>query len=85
MIGPDNLIEGYSLVSEIGRGGIGAWRAEKNGRTYAIKMCSDSDENSRRRFLREFRLMTTIDSPYVVKAYYALDSLSLFSPIRNLS
>lgn len=70
MIGPDNLIEGYSLVGEIGNGGMGiAWRAEKNGRTYTIKMCSDSDENSRRRFLREFRLMTTTNSSCVVKVY----------------
>ena len=51
MIGSNNLIEGYFLVGEIGNGGMGiAWRSEKNGRTYTIKMYSYSDENSRRRF-----------------------------------
>ncbi|MCH3993813.1 MAG: serine/threonine protein kinase [Prevotella sp.] len=70
MEGSYKQIEGYSLVKEIGRGGMGVvWQAEKNGRTYAIKMCTGTDENSKRRFLREFRLMKTIKSPYVVKAY----------------
>lgn len=63
-------IKGYTFIRKIGEGGMGVvWEVDKEGKSYAIKICNSKDESQRKRFEREFRLMNCLDNPYVLKAF----------------
>ena len=67
------MTDRYSLVSEIGRGGMGVvWKAcdDETGATVAVKLLRDAyaeDPDYVRRFEREAELAQRIDSIHVVK------------------
>ncbi|MEM7676406.1 MAG: protein kinase, partial [Myxococcota bacterium] len=77
MNGPPPEVEGYQLLSELGKGGFGTvWYAEDAaGKGWAIKMLrSDAVRvsDARERFEREARILLNLDHPCVV----AVDSFS---------
>lgn len=60
----------YTLVRLMARGGMGAvWLVKKDEIEYAMKVCENSDEESLKRFHREFRLMECLDHQNVLKAF----------------
>jgi len=76
----------YKLLRLIGRGGMGGvYEAEaKGGRHLAVKIIFRSvagqDDQHMRRFIREARAATAIDSPHVVKTIELGTDLKLGSP-----
>jgi Serine/threonine protein kinase len=68
-------IPGYRILRQLGHGGMGAvYLAEDTslGRTVAIKVVADAiarDASVRARFLREARLLATVEHPNVVRVY----------------
>lgn len=66
-------VPGYTVLAEIGRGGMGVvYRArnERTGQIVALKMILFADlagSNRLSRFLREVRAMTTLDHPQIVR------------------
>src|SRR5687768_3335455 len=68
-------IAGYRPLSKIGEGGMGdVYLAEETqlGRRVAIKCISEkfaSEIDARARFLREARIMATVEHPHVVRIY----------------
>ena len=70
MIKVGDNINGYTFIRKIGEGGMGVvWEVDKAGKSYAIKICNSKEENQQKRFEREFRLMNSLDSPYVLKVF----------------
>ena len=70
MICVGDNIQGYTIVRMLGKGGMGVvWEAKKEGKSYALKICTSTDEITRKRFEREFRLMSCLDYPFVLKAF----------------
>ena len=69
------FIEGYDIVEEIGRGGMGTvWRAVQlsTGRQVALKVMALEarvSEAARRRFEREVRLAAGLEHPHVARVY----------------
>lgn len=60
----------YKLIRLMDRGGMGAvWLVEKDEVEYAMKVCEQRDEESLKRFHREFRLMECLDHQNVLKAF----------------
>lgn len=60
----------YTLVRLMDRGGMGAvWLVKKDEIEYAMKVCENIDEESLKRFHREFRLMECLDHQNVMKAF----------------
>lgn len=71
----------YRLIRLMDRGGMGAvWMVEKDGVEYAMKVCENGDEESLKRFHREFRLMECLDHKNVLKAfdYGEIDGMPCF-------
>jgi serine/threonine protein kinase len=68
-------IPGYAIIGIIGRGGIGEVYLAKDvslGRQVAIKFISKkllNEPNAHTRFLREARIMATVEHPNVVRIY----------------
>ncbi|MDP9360062.1 MAG: serine/threonine protein kinase, partial [Acidobacteriota bacterium] len=68
-------IPGYRIVRELGHGGMGAVYLGEDaalGRKVAIKVVADAiarDAAVRARFLREARLLATVEHPNVVRVY----------------
>lgn len=64
-----DLIDGkYTLLEEIGKGGMGkVFRVEKDGIPYALKVCLEDAEDDVKRFKREVRLMSTIKHANVIE------------------
>src|SRR6185436_6954314 len=68
-------VPGYRIIQRLGEGGMGAvFLAEEValGRQVAIKIVSDKiarDPEVRARFLREARLLATVEHPNVVRVY----------------
>jgi hypothetical protein len=68
-------IRGYRLISQLGQGGMGCvylGEDELLQRLVAIKTISSSyagEGEARARFLREARMMATLDHPHVVRVY----------------
>jgi serine/threonine-protein kinase len=71
----DLLARRYSLEARLGRGGMGeVWRARKldTKERVAVKVLNEelaASESSRRRFLREARLASSVRHPNVVEMY----------------
>lgn len=64
------IINGYTIVRKLGEGGMASvWQVEKDGKYYAMKVCASDDEELKKRFQREYRLMTSINDPHVLKAF----------------
>lgn len=64
----DLIDEKYTLLEEIGKGGMGkVFRAEKNGTIFALKVCLDDGEDDTKRFKREVRLMSNIKHKNVIE------------------
>lgn len=65
--GTPKRIAGYSILEEIGEGGMAhVYRGQdEHGVDYAIKVPKTVDE----RFLRECTIATTLESPHIVKGY----------------
>ena len=71
-----NVVGGYRIVGEIGRGGSSVvYRAEhvRLGRTAALKLLTapTSEEAFRERFVRESKLAASLDHPCIVPVYDA--------------
>lgn len=65
-------VDGYQLIRELGRGGMGAvFLAEKGGVPYALKfVLGDADLEQRERFDREARAMASVDRhPNIAKIH----------------
>jgi serine/threonine-protein kinase len=68
-------IPGYRIERRLGEGGMGAVYLAEDialGRRVAIKVVTDRiarDAESRARFLREARLLATVEHPNVVRVY----------------
>jgi tetratricopeptide (TPR) repeat protein/predicted Ser/Thr protein kinase len=68
-------LEGYRVVRELGRGGMGVVYAAEDGvlgRQVALKVLSTAlaaDTMMRARFVREARSMATVEHPHVVRIY----------------
>ncbi|MEM9072482.1 MAG: serine/threonine-protein kinase [Myxococcota bacterium] len=64
-------IEGYELRGRIGSGATGVvYRAEKDGRTFALKILNRAlghVQTLRRRFQREARALAQLDHPHIVE------------------
>lgn len=57
----------YNVVDKIGEGGFGeVFTVEKNGDTYALKICSSTDDEDLRRFNREIRLLESVNHENVI-------------------
>jgi serine/threonine protein kinase len=86
-----DLIDGYSVIKEIGQGGMGTVFAVKSGKTgtvLALKVCTDSDEESQKRFRREVRIMARINHKNVMPVLYQNDSCNppyFIMPIADCS
>ncbi|MGE3852362.1 MAG: protein kinase, partial [Planctomycetota bacterium] len=62
----------YSIIKELGRGGMGAVFAVTDkslGRTVAMKVSHTDDEASRSRFLREARITGQLEHPNIVPVH----------------
>lgn len=58
----------YIIESEIGEGGMGkVFKVNYNNAAYALKICSENDEESLKRFKREVRLMKSIVHENVIE------------------
>lgn len=67
-MGIGEVINGYTVITPIGQGGAGiVYDVQKGSAHYALKECTDIDEESLRRFARELRIAKTLNSPNIVK------------------
>ena len=63
-----DVINGYTVITPIGQGGAGiVYDVQKGSAHYALKECTDIDEESLRRFARELRIAKALNSPNIVK------------------
>lgn len=66
-----NIIDGkYEILGNLGRGGFGIVYKVRNlatGENFALKICTENDEENVRRFKREVRLMKDIEDINVIK------------------
>ena len=63
-------INGYIVVRKLGEGGMASvWQVIKDGKLYAMKVCASDEEEQKKRFQREFRLMMSIDDTHVLKVF----------------
>lgn len=61
-------INGYNIISPIGQGGAGiVYDVQKGSAHYALKECSELDDESLKRFSRELRIAKTLNSSNIVK------------------
>lgn len=66
----DDIVNGYTVIRKIGEGGMASvWQVEKGGKSFAMKVCSSLDEEDRKRFQREFRLMMNLSNTHVLTVY----------------
>lgn len=57
----------YNVVDKIGEGGFGeVFTVEKDGDTFALKICSSTDDEDLRRFNREIRLLESVNHENVI-------------------
>lgn len=64
------IINGYTVVRKLGEGGMASvWKVEKDGKYYAMKVCNSDEEELKKRFQREYRLMLSINDTHVLKVY----------------
>jgi serine/threonine-protein kinase len=89
ILSPGDVLAGYRLEEQVGRGGMGVvFRAEHLGlgRRAAVKVMSAqmaADDRFRERFKREARLAASIDHPNIVPVYEAgEDGPHLFIAMR---
>ncbi|MFR3217674.1 MAG: serine/threonine-protein kinase [Dysgonomonas mossii] len=62
-----DVIDGYEIIENIGSGGMGTvYKVLKNSDSYALKTCTDIDEETIRRFKREVRIMKSIDNSNII-------------------
>jgi serine/threonine protein kinase len=68
---PGDVIDGYEVVSLLGKGGMGAvYRVCKEGKEYALKVIITENETALARFEREAVAAATVDRhPNVVRVY----------------
>jgi len=58
----------YLIEDEIGEGGMGkVFRVTHEGNSFALKICTDLDEESVKRFKREVRLMNSVNHENVIE------------------
>lgn len=70
--------EEYNVIGKIGEGGFGeVFAVEKDGKSYALKICSRSEEVYLKRFNREIRLMESVTHENVINI---LDSNTAHTP-----
>lgn len=63
-------VNGYTVLKKLAEGGMASvWLVEKEGMRYAMKVCSSSDAEDRKRFLREFRLMASLHDVHILKVF----------------
>ena len=71
------IINGYTVITPIGQGGAGiVYDVQKGSAHYALKECTDIDEESLRRFARELR---------IAKALMIIQLLSYLLPVSGFS
>ncbi len=72
-IGPGSRLAGYEIIAALGTGGMGdVWRARdlELNREIAIKvMSAGGDASTLQRFIREARVLATLDHPNVVTVH----------------
>jgi serine/threonine protein kinase len=57
----------YNVIDKIGKGGFGeVFIVEKDSKKYAIKICSEEDEEHLKRFSREIRLSGSVTHDNVI-------------------
>lgn len=57
----------YNIVNKIGEGGFGeVFTVEKDGQTFALKICTSTDETDLKRFYRETRLLKSVSHKNVI-------------------
>lgn len=62
-----DIVEGYEIVENIGSGGMGTvYKVLKDTCSYALKTCTETDEETIRRFKREVRIMRSINNPNII-------------------
>ena len=63
------IVNGYCIIEEVGHGGMGVvYKARKNGVDYALKTVKTAaDQETKRRFCREVRMLSTINDDHVVE------------------
>jgi serine/threonine-protein kinase len=68
---PDRIGK-YEVIEAIGRGGFATVYKARDPlmkRVVAVKICTDSDEDLRRRFLREAEIAGSLDHPNIVRGF----------------
>jgi eukaryotic-like serine/threonine-protein kinase len=70
MFDVEDVIDGdYLVTAQLGRGGMGhvVKVVDADSTEYALKYCSDTDPEQRKRFAREVRVMQGISQPNVIR------------------
>jgi len=84
-----DTLNGYSLIKQIGEGGMGqVWLAkhEKTRQFFAAKFLSPllARDKDRERFKREIEILKSLDHPSVAKIYDVIDTKDFFGYIMEL-
>lgn len=70
MIKKGDYFNEYLITGYIDKGGMGSiWSVKKDHTEYALKVCEKTDEESLKRFKREYRLMQHLNHINVLKAF----------------
>ena len=66
MIKKGDYFNEYLITGYIDKGGMGSiWSVKKDHTEYALKVCEKTDEESLKRFKREYRLMQHLNHPQI--------------------
>lgn len=62
-----DIVDGYEIIDNIGSGGMGTvYKVLKGGSYCALKTCTDTDEETIRRFKREVRIMKSVNNSSII-------------------